>query len=201
MSKHTAKSLFDLNVRGAEECLTIYSGASGLSSALHLDWLLRSAIVLAVSAMDAYFHDKVRYKAGKFSLDTLPKQFANLEVPLTELEGWEESRRKGNVLRRWAVAHLAHKSLQTRDAIAGAMRVIGFEAFWDTLEPDKRKRQALLDTMKTIVDRRNQIAHEGDRLRSRRSGKRLRAITLKETTEAVDFIKQFVQKVEERFPS
>ena len=201
MSKHTAKSLFDLNIRGAEECLAIYDGASSLGSALHLDWLLRSAIVLAVSAMDAYFHDKVRYRAGKFPLNALPRQFAKLEVSLTELERWDKSRRKGNVLRRWALAHLAQKPLQTRDAIAGAMRLIGIEAFWNTLEPDTRKRQALLDTMEKIVRRRHQIAHEGDRLQSRRSGKRLRAITREETTEAIDFIKQLVQRVEDAFPS
>jgi hypothetical protein len=201
VGKNTAKSLFDLNIQGAEECLKIYDGASSLGSALHLDWLLRSAVVLAVSAIDAYFHDIVRYRAGKFSLDALPKQFANLEIPLGQLNRWEASKRKGNVLRLWAVEHLAARPLQKADAIAAALKLVGIQDYWNNIEPDNSDPEALRKRLDGYVERRHRIAHEGDRLQSRRSGKRLRAITRGYAVETIDFIRDLVDKTEERFPS
>jgi hypothetical protein len=201
MGQHTAKSLFDLNIQGAEECLKIYDGACTLGSSLDLEWLLRSAVVLAVSAMDAYFHDKVRYRAGKFSVDALPQQFASLQIPLTELQRWEAAKRKGNPLRHWAVEHLAPRPLQNPDAIAGALKLVGMTDYWNRIEPNNRDREALLDQLNNLVKRRHQIAHEGDRLQSRRSGKRVRRITLAYAADAIDFIKALVDKTEYRFPN
>lgn len=58
MSRHT-EVFVCLNIQGAEQCIKIHDGVAKPRSNLDLDWLLRSAIVLAVSAMGAYFHDKI----------------------------------------------------------------------------------------------------------------------------------------------
>ncbi len=200
MAGHTAKSLFDLNILGAEECVKIHDGVNTLGSSLDLDWLLRSAVVLAVSAMDAYFHDKVRCRAGKFRLDALPGRFAELKVPVRELERWEKSKRKGNVLRQWAVEELAAVPLQSPEAIASALKLVDITRFWNTLEQANADREALLDRLNKLVKRRNQIAHEGDRLVSRRSGKKLRPISPEYTEQAIEFIRQLVDKIEAAFP-
>ena len=208
MGKHTAKSLFTANIQGAEECLRIYEGVRKLGSTRDLDWLLRSAIVLAVSAMDAYFHDKIRYRAGRFNLfragqlttQFLPKQFANLSIPLSELPRWEEGARKGNVLRHWAVEYYGVRPLQNPDAIASALKLVGIEDLWNTIEPVNPRRKVLLDRLETLVERRNQIAHEGDRLQHRSSGKALRPISYQQTTEEVEFVMQLVEEVERAFP-
>lgn len=208
MSKHTAKSLFAANILGAEECVRIHDGVRQLGSTLDLDWLLRSAIVLAVSAMDAYFHDKVRYRAGRFPLyqqmelstQFLPRQLANLKVPLSELPRWEKAKRKGNVVRHWAVEHYAVRPLQNPEAIANALNLAGIEDLWNTVEPDKSEGQALLDRLRALVKRRNQIAHEGDRLKHRSSGQRLRAIRPGDAVDAIEFVKALVEKVEHAFP-
>lgn len=208
MAGHTAKSLFDLNIQGAEECIRISDGVASLASTLNLDWLLRSAVVLAVSAMDAYFHDKVRYRAGRFPLyredtftvDQLPQQLRNLKVPLSDLGRWEMAGRKGNMVRNWATEHLAVRPLQSPYAIAEALKLAGIEDFWSTVEPGDRDLRDLLERLNVLVKRRNQIAHEGDRLQSRTSGKRLRGITREYALEQIRFTKELVARTELRFP-
>lgn len=199
MSRHTAKSLFDLNIQGAEQCVRIYDGVLQLGSSLDLDWLLRSAIMLAVSAMDAYFHDKVRYRAARFASAPLPRHLANLKIPLSEVRKWDEAGRKGNVLRRWVVEHLETRPLQSSNAIAEALKIVGIQSFWNTIEPDNSARDALLTCLNKLVERRNQIAHEGDRLQFRSSGKVLRPITRDDAVRAIEFVKDLVQKTEDGF--
>jgi hypothetical protein len=199
MSGHTAKSLFELNIQGAEQCIEIYDGVSKLGSRLDLDWLLRSAVVLAVSAMDAYFHDKVRYRVGKLT-NAPPEQLANLKIPLGEIYKWDEAERKGNVIRYWVLEYLAARPLQSPNAIADALKLVGIQSFWNTLEPNNSDRDALKGQLNRLVKRRNQIAHEGDRLQFRSSGKALRPITLEYTLQAIEFVKELVQKTENSFP-
>lgn len=200
MSRHTAKSLFDLNIQGAEQCAGIYDGVSQLRSSFDPDWLLRSAIVLAVSAMDAYFHDKVRYRAARFASAPMPRRLASLEVPLSEVRKWDEVGRKGNVIRRWVVEYLETRPLQSRSAIAEALKLVGIQDFWNTVERDPSAQDALFARLNKLVKRRNQIAHEGDRLQSRSSGKALRPITRDYVMQAIEFVKELVQRTEDGFP-
>jgi len=199
MSRHTAKSLFDLNIQGAEQCVRIYDGVSQLRSSFDLDWLLRSAIVLAVSAMDAYFHDKVRYRAARFASAPMPRQLASLKVPLGEVRKWDEVSRKGNVIRRWVVEHLKTRPLQSPNAIAEALKLVGIQGLWNTVEGDPSARDALLACLNQLVKRRNQIAHLGDRLQSRSSGKALRPITRDYAVRGIEFVKELVQRTEDCF--
>jgi len=201
MSKHTAKSLFELNIQGAEQCVAIYDGVLGLGSNLDLDWLLRSAVILAVSAMDAYYHDKARYRAGKLARTELPRKLADLKIPLSEIPKWDKAKRKGNVLRRWVVEYLEVRPLQRPDAIADALKLVGIQEFWNTIEPRNPDREAMIACLKELVKRRNQIAHEGDRLQSRSSGKALRPISRENAVDAIKFVKDLVSKTENSFPN
>ena len=176
MASHSAHSLFEKNVESASDCLALYDGVKQLKTRLQIDWVLRAGIVFVVSAIDTYFHDKVKYRVGKYSLENLPPALAKFEVPLVDLTKWDEARRKGNVLRNWVTEHLAGRPLQSRKAIADALKLGNIAALWDTIEPDKTHRKALLGRFDRLVKRRNQIAHEGDREQSRRSGKKLRPI-------------------------
>ena len=80
MPVHTAKSLFDKNIRSAETCVAVYDGLAKLDTILNPKWMLRAAVVFAVSALDTYFHDKIKYRVGSFKLDNLPKQLGNLKI-------------------------------------------------------------------------------------------------------------------------
>jgi len=161
---------------------------------------LRSTVVLAVSAMDAYFHDKVRYRVGRFTIRTLPKQLAHLKIPLSEIPKWDEAGRKGNMIRQWVVEHLVVRPLQKPQAIVEALSLVDIQDFWNTIEPKNSDRQALLTRLNKLVERRNRIAHEGDRLQSRSSGKALRPITRDYAVDAIEFVRQLVENTETKFP-
>ncbi len=109
MATHSAKTLFDQNIESAKECLSMFDGLSKLKVGMNLNWLLRASIVFAVSALDTYFHDKVKYRVGKFTLNDLPPQLGNFQIPISELTSWEEAQRKGNVLRNWVTEYLGKR--------------------------------------------------------------------------------------------
>jgi RiboL-PSP-HEPN len=200
MTTHSAKSLFDKNIGSAQECLDLFDGLSKLKVTVNLDWLLRASIVFAVSALDTYFHDKVRYKVGHFTLNDLPPQLAAFTVPIRELVNWDDATRKGNVLRNWVTEHLSVRPLQSPTAIADALKLAGYESLWDRIEPNKTHKQALLDKFNSLIKRRNQISHEGDREQSRRSGKKLRPISRGAAEVSIKFVQDLVAKVETAFP-
>lgn len=201
MKAHTAKSLFDLNMESTDHCLALYDGIQQIGTTLDASWLLRGMVVFSVSAMDAYFHDKIRYRAAKYgSLEDLPHAMAGFSVSVGDLGRWQKAARKGNVLRNWIVEHYSRRPLQTQDEIAEALKVVGILDLWPTIEPDNKARGELLDQLSAYVARRNEIAHEGDRLHSRSSGKELRAIDRKFACSCVDFVRNLVDRVEKAFP-
>jgi hypothetical protein len=200
MPPHSAKSLFELNVKSAKDCLSLYDGLSKLKIKMNLKWLLRAAVVFAVSALDTYFHDKVKYRVGRLSLNDLPLQLAKFEIPIRELTTWEEAQRKGNVLRNWVTDYLSVRPLQSPSAIADALKLAGVENLWDRIEPNKAHKNELLDQFNSLMKRRNQISHEGDRQQSRRSGKKLRPINRTEVKEWIGYVETLVSKVEIAFP-
>ena len=201
MPVHTAKGLFDKNIRSAETCLGVYDGLAKLDTTLNPKWMLRAAIVFAVSALDTYFHDKIKYRVGSFKLGNLPKQLGNLEIRVSELQNWQKAKRKGNVLREWVTEYLAVQTLQSPQAIAEALKLVNINDFWATAEPDQTKCNLLKSVLNSLIKRRNQIAHEGDRQHSRKSGKRLRSIDRRMVTGWVAFVKHLIEKVEDKFPN
>ena len=92
----------------------------------------------------------------------------------------------------------AHSS--SPGSIAEALKLANINALWDTIEPDNTHRTALLKQFNELVQRRNQIAHEGDREQSRRSGKKLRPIDRDQLINAIKFAQELVSKVENAFP-
>lgn len=201
MSSHTAKTLFDLNMESTTQCLVLHDGIVGLNSTLDVSWLLRGVVVFSISALDAYFHDKIRYRAGKYGkLESLPAAMSRFQVPVGDLIRWESATRKGNVLRNWIVEYYSRRPLQVKDDVADALRVVGIDDFWAGVEPDSPTREQLLKTLAGYVRRRNAIAHEGDRLQSRCSGKQLRAIDREYADKIVLFVRDLVARVEAAFP-
>jgi hypothetical protein len=200
MVGHTAQSLFDQNIQSADDCRALYDGMKTLQTGLQITWVLRAGIVFVVSALDTYFHDKVKYRVGKYSLENLPPALARFEIPIGDLTKWDGAERKGNVLRNWITDSLAVRPLQRREAIADALKLAGVNDLWSTIEPNKTTRDQLLEQLDGLIRRRNQIAHEGDRQQSRRSGKKLHAIDRQLLIDAIDFSKALVKKVEVAFP-
>ena len=108
MPTHTAKSLFDLNIQSAKDSVALYDAIQRLQpQGVDIDWVLRSAVVFTVSALDTYFHDKVKYRLGRYDLSNLPPALAKFEIEIKELAAWDHAARKGNVLRNWVTNSLA----------------------------------------------------------------------------------------------
>jgi len=200
VAQHTAKSLFDLNIVGADECLALYEGLEKMKVGADITWLLRASVVFSVSAMDAYFHDKVRYRVGRFGLDELPAALARVPMKLADLQTWESHTRKGNAIRNLVVEQMAYKSLQGKEHIADAMRLCGVDGFWDRVYPDAGSRNRTMAELKVYGKRRNDIVHEGDRLSARNSGKRLRPIDLAFARGCTLFVSAVVDHVEAACP-
>ncbi|PKN48140.1 MAG: hypothetical protein CVU59_00230 [Deltaproteobacteria bacterium HGW-Deltaproteobacteria-17] len=199
MAQHTAKSLFDLNIVGAKESIALYEGLDKIRVGADITWLLRASIVFSVSAMDAYFHDKVRYRMAQFNVANLPDALRNLQIKMGDLAVWESHKRKGNAIRNIVVERMAFKSLQGMNQIADAMRLCGEEGFWGKVYPDKTIREQVLIELKEYGDRRNDIVHEGDRLSARNSGKVLRDIDLTFAQDCCRFVENLVTAVEQAF--
>jgi hypothetical protein len=197
---HTPKSLFELNIQSAKDCLRLYEGLAKLKVKTNVKWLLRAAVVFAVSALDTYFHDKVKYRVGRFSMNDLPVQLAKFEIPISDLTIWDDAQRKGNVLRNWVTDYLSVRPLQSPQAIVDALKLAGIDNLWDRIAPNKDTRRAMLDEFSALIKRRNQISHEGDRQQSRRSGKKLRSIHRKPVKAWIAYVEDLVAKVEAAFP-
>ena len=201
MASHSAKSLFDLNIKSASDSVALYDAIEKLKpKGVDIEWVLRAAVVFAVSALDTFFHDKVKYRVGKYDLQNMPPQLAKFEVRLEGLSEWDAAQRKGNVLRNWVVDSLSSKALQSPSAIAETLKLAGIEALWDTIEPDKKKKEIMLAQLNSLVQRRNQIAHEGDRMTSRKSGKALRPIDRDQVHDWIALVVDIVVRVETAFP-
>ena len=200
MASHSAKKLFDRNLGSSHDLLKLYDGISNLGTRLDVSWLLRSVIVFSVAALDTYFHDKVRYRAGQLGLQDMPPALAKFSICMSELPKWDAAQRKGNVIRNWVTDYLAKRPLQRKQDIAEALKLVGIQDLWSTIEPDNHARQKLFDALDAYVDRRNKIAHEGDRETSRRSGKKLRKIDRGYARDCVDFIADLVGRIETAFP-
>ncbi|MEK6278728.1 MAG: hypothetical protein AABN95_00075 [Acidobacteriota bacterium] len=99
--------------------------------------------MFTVSALDSYFHDKVKYGVGKFSVNALPPALAKFEIPISGLPAWDQAKRKGNVLRNWVTDYLSVRTLQSPVAVAEALKLAGINDFWATIEPVQADRDAL----------------------------------------------------------
>jgi len=181
-------------------CLDLFDHLPPPTPKLNTRWILRAAVVFVVSAMDTYFHDKVKYRVGHYRFGTLPPQLARFQIPLGELETWQSAHRKGNVLRNWVTAHFAMRPLQSPEAIGDALKLVGINDFWMTIAGNQKRTSALKQSVNAMVRRRNQIAHEGDRQQSRRSGKKLHTIGRQTVVKYIAFVEKLVARIEAKFP-
>lgn len=201
MPTHSAKSLFDSNIASADHCITLYDGIVGLQTKLDLSWLLRAAVVFSVSALDAFFHDKVKYRAGRFKIAQLPPELVDFPIELNDINSWAKyTSRPGNFIRNMVSRHYSTRPLQKKRDIEQALSLVGIKSLWNTIEPNNTSRTAMLKRLSALIQRRNQIAHEGDRWQSRKSGKSIRPIDRPYAVAEIAFVKDVVAKIESAFP-
>ncbi|MBM3880404.1 MAG: hypothetical protein FJ280_01045 [Planctomycetes bacterium] len=201
----TAKEAFGATINRARGLIALHQELCpiGAPRQEYAD-ILRAAVVFAVSAMDAYFHDKigekvvplVRMKAGR-----------NLPGKLVETirAGTTHDRLIEIMLEERPLAHvativrrsLADATIQNVGKIDNALKVLGCEDAWfhaaKTLGTSRKKIKKIVQP---YVDRRHDIVHEGDLGKGKKNKHSLKRITRPYTATAVDRIENFVQAVD-----
>jgi hypothetical protein len=161
--------------------------------ALDISDILRSEIVLAVSAMDYFVHEitaigMIEILSGKRKST---KAFKAFRVPVKDFSflscGSEE---QVNWFREEIRDQHSWKSFQQSKAINDALRLITEEAFWEDIAKTMNKTTGeLKSSIDVIVDRRNKIAHEADIDPSFPASRW--PITELDVNHAINFIKEF----------
>lgn len=157
---------FEINLARVRELDTLTRAIDKMTTpAVDVADILRAEIVLAVSAFDYFIHELVRlgmiesYKGNRpatesFGRFKLPLNFTQHALNGAQAEAW-----LGEAIRQ----QHSWQSFQDPDKVADAIRLISNVRLWEALgnklgvTPIQAK-----NTLKTIVERRNRIAHEAD---------------------------------------
>lgn len=159
-----------------------------------LDDLLRASLVMAVAAMDAYFHAKIlRYVVSHSRKASPSGRLLNERILVSDFIEGRKRQRANTALRAALERNLSYQSLQHPEKIADALGLIGVCKFWDEIAKAlKRAKKDLCDEIGAIVRRRNQIAHEGDLSQSKKARNQDRSIANKYVRDSITTLKQFV---------
>lgn len=145
--------------------------------------LRRAALVTAVSGLDTYMHWLVYLRISEVRAEgELPNQLKKLDVSFSELASLADSaiyaRKNDRSIRPWVqVKHVIQKRLlretfQGYDQVAGAFALAGVEKPWKRVsEKLGENAEAIKARLNGMVQRRNQIVHEGDITRASRPRK------------------------------
>ena len=180
------------NIQRVRSMGSIYLALNNQTTqALDLSDLLRSQWVMAVSALDQYVHELVRLGMLESYHGKRPQSDSFLRFPVVmerTLQGIN-SLGKDDWLDNQIRASHGHRSFQTPDNIADAVRLISDVQLWNAVATHLGlTRQYIRERLTLIVGRRNQIAHEADIDPS--YGGRLWPISFAMVDEAVVFIEQ-----------
>lgn len=156
--------------------------------------LHRASLVMAVSAMDAYFHAKiVKHVIAKSKAKSPPKALVAHKVSVGDFIAGTKSQRPGSKLRSAIERNLGILSYQNPERIAEGLSLLGIEKFWvKVAESMGIERNALVSKVARIVKRRNQIAHEGDIFQSDIAKNRSRGLSSDYAYNAITFIQEFI---------
>jgi RiboL-PSP-HEPN len=214
------KAAFDNIVERAASILALHGElAGGLAvpaaiiasqrAILHDD-LLRSALVLAVAALDRYVHDRVTkgiaaaYRRGNLNREqeefSIPVSLAfEIAARATKAQGDPKQSRHANLVRNEVQEILHKRPFQSWREIEVAFLLIGISGLAGHIQNAAHlgNMGPYKNQLNDIVRTRNLIVHEGHIRRHQRGGKStLLEITSASVTEATDFLKGFVGHLE-----
>lgn len=168
------------------------------TEALETGDIQRAAIVMAVSALDHFVHEKARVGMQEILSGARQTTDAFERFPMTMRLALEAGE---NPTESWlddAIrAQHGHRPFLKTDDIAGAMRLISGVQLWNEVASElKRDAGAVKAELKAVVDRRNKIAHEADL--DPTSPARRWPISDVLAANAIDYIEQIVDAMEKR---
>ena len=189
---------FDSNVRYVRSLLSLARALDNATTgAVDVGDIQRAAIVMGVSAMDHYVHEKTR--------QGMHEVLDGQRAPTPAFESFPISMRLALDARAdpldnaWLAdavhAQHGHRPFLKADDIADALRLISTTPLWPAVAAQLATDvQSVKGNLRAIVDRRNKIAHEAD-LDPTQPGVRW-PISDRIATEAVDTIEAIVRAIE-----
>ena len=188
---------FNQNILNIRSLGGLYDALKGfIAPALDISDILRSELVLVVSALDYYIHEITEEGMIEIYQNKRPKtrMFLRFNISIECVILGLSSQQNVDWLRNEIHEILSFKSFQNPDKIAEAVKLISEKTLWNEvgvslgMNPVDVKNQLL-----QIVDRRNKIAHEADQ-NPAFPGTRW-PITAKMVNDAVNFIERTVNSI------
>jgi hypothetical protein len=130
-----------------------------------LDFLLRQAVVVTCTALDAFYYDVVRetiltiVRAGMWKKD---QRLAQMSFSLEEIVSIENYSEPDFRYAQLLLKKYERGSLANSESIGSIALLFGVEKFWDKVVAGKKSKD-LTTLVNNLVSRRNQIAHRADR--------------------------------------
>lgn len=171
--------------------------------------LLRSAVVAAVSALDRLMHDLVvkhSWKLLQRAEADVPKALRGLPVSAIDARKALEHLRKdakarpGSLIKK-AIQEKLHRdfTFQSPDAVKLAADMLGVQDFWSKVAaamPAGPPKADVIEELRRVAVRRNQIVHEADLTRTNRRNPTLRDISFEEANRVVEWMRDFGSAVD-----
>lgn len=189
-----AVSAFRPNVARVRDLVGLERALAGSTTpAVDVSDLLRACLVLLVSALDTYVHERVR--EGMLAIHRTglgyPPAFETFNVTMSSVRSAIAAASSSAWLEQEIRRQHGLRSFQKSDRIAEAFRLMSATALWDSAAADLgQPAKDLKVRLDLVVDRRNQIAHEADL--DPTSGTRW-PISPGDVVTAIDLVEQLVE--------
>jgi len=171
--------------------------------------LRRSALVMAVAAVDSYMHwlvyQRISIVRGK---GDIPKALQKLDIPFKALGSLADTairaRQQDKNIRPWVQVkdvvqkRLLRETFQSYEQIGDAFSMAGVDHGWSrTAKKLGIKTEEIKARLNKLINRRNQIVHEGDITRSLRP-RRLKYNKVKSNsvTSNVNWVEKLIAAIE-----
>jgi RiboL-PSP-HEPN len=194
-----AIDLFRISIARVRDLIAVHNSLKAqASSVLDLSDMLRSSLVLAVSALDYYIHEVVRIGMLEIHRGQRPEPpaFSGFQISLGNARAGINT---GQNIDSWLEDEIrqrhSYKSFQQPNAIADAVRLICDKKLWEEVSINMASpAKDIKKQLSLIVDRRNKIAHEADIDPTLSLGNRWPIDELL-VNEAVNFLEQVVESI------
>lgn len=186
---------FQHNIQSIREKFHIHDELIQNGKEEHAKDILRSQVVFLMSALDFYMHEIVRYRLLKMFSGELPKtkSYKNFIVSIETLEEALKNPETIDWLSEEIIIRHSHETFMASKAIKKVLALISNEAIYNlTCEELGKENGEVNELIDEIYRRRNQIAHQSDRLHNE-DGQN--AILKEEVQKFICFIEEFVQKI------
>ena len=144
-------------------------GAAGLREELNeiaLRPLLRQAVVAACAAIETYVADRVMENFGRaIKMDPIPQRLLGLTMTVDDWLRIERTfKRKQFGLRQIAELQIRERSSPTPSVIGELFSMVGVSHLFRSIDQERKVVKGVSEAeLNVIRERRNRIAHQGDR--------------------------------------